>query len=147
MGFHAAAMIGLAEFVERLCRVAADRSPRAFPRNPRDREILMQSLVMRLDSGRGYSEAQINACIASWKREIAPAIETDHVSLRRTLVDYGRLERSADGSIYRVGFPARMVAFDLDIWDLDLRATIAAYREQERNRRRPPGTGDPAPGG
>jgi len=139
-------MIGLDEFVERLCRVAADRSPRAFPRNPRDREILMQSIVMRLDSGRSYSEAQINACIERWKREIAPAIETDHVSLRRTLVDYGRLERSADGSAYRVGFPPRMVAFDLEIWELDLRATISAWREQERSRRRPPGASRAAPG-
>jgi hypothetical protein len=130
-------MIGLDEFVERLCRVAADRAPRGFPRNPRDREILMQSFVMRLDSSRSYSEVEINAALEHWKREIAPAIETDHVTLRRTLVDYGRLERSADGSAYRVGFPARLVAFDLEIWELDLRATIAAYREQLRQRRRP----------
>ena len=84
-------MIGLDEFVERLCRVAADRAPRGFPRNPRDRDILMQSIVLRLDSGRTYSETEINECLEDWKREIAPAIETDHVTLRRTLVDYGRL--------------------------------------------------------
>jgi hypothetical protein len=136
-------VIGLEEFVERLCRVAADRAPRAFPRNPRDREILMQSFVMRLDSSRTYSEAEVNERLGQWKREIAPAIETDHVTLRRTLVDHGRLERTADGSAYRVGFPARMVAFDLEIYELDLRATIAAYREQLRQRRRP---GDPRAG-
>ena len=130
-------MIGLEEFVERLCRVAADRAPRGFPRNPRDREILMQSFAMRLDSGRTYTEAEINALLERWKREIAPAIETDHVTLRRILVDRGRLERTADGSAYRVGFPSRTVAFDLEIWDLDLPATIAAYRERLMRRRRP----------
>jgi hypothetical protein len=78
-----------------------------------------------------------------WKREIAPASETDHVTLRRILVDRGRLERSADGSAYRVGFPSRTVAFDLEIWELDLRATIAAYREQLGRRKRP----TPPPGG
>jgi hypothetical protein len=129
-------MIGLDEFVERLCRVAADRAPRGFPRNARDRDILMQSIAMRLDSDRTYTEAEINACLERWKAEIAPAIETDHVTLRRTLVDYGRLERAADGSAYRVGFPARLVAFDLEIWELDLRATVAAYRDQQRRRRR-----------
>ena len=129
-------MIGLDEFVERLCRVGADRAPRGFPRNPRDREILMQSFAMRLDSARTYSEAEINAALERWKREIAPAIETDHVALRRILVDRGRLERTADGSAYRVGFPSRTVAFDLGIWELDLRATIAAYRAQLESRRR-----------
>jgi hypothetical protein len=126
--------------VERLCRVAADRAPRGFPRNPRDREILMQSIAMRMDSARTYTEPEINAELARWKREIAPAIETDHVTLRRILVDRGRLERSADGSAYRVGFPSRTVAFDLEIWELDLRATVAAYREQRARRRpSPPG--------
>jgi hypothetical protein len=133
-------MIGLDEFVERLCRVAADRAPRGFPRNPRDRDILMQSIAMRLDSDRTYTEAEINACLERWKAEIAPAIETDHVTLRRTLVDYGRLERTADGSAYRVGFSSRLVAFDLAIWDLDLRATIAAYRAKLAERARSRGS-------
>jgi hypothetical protein len=133
-------VIGVEEFVERLCRVGADRAPRGFPRNPRDRQILMQSFCMGLDSSRTYSEPEINARIEQWKREIAPSIATDHVALRRTLVDHGRLERTADGRAYRVGFPSRTVAFALEIWDLDLRATIAAYRERLATRR----PGDPA---
>ena len=134
-------MIGLDEFLERFCRIAADRAPRGFPRNPRDREILMQSFAMRLDSGRTYSEAEINSALRRWKREIAPAIETDHVTLRRILVDRGRLERSADGSVYRLGFPSRTVAFDLEIWELDLRATVAAYRAQLEDKKRSRGHG------
>jgi hypothetical protein len=129
-------MITLEEFVERLCRLGGDRGPRPFPRARRDREILMQSIVMRLDSARSYSEAEINEALQAWQREVVPELETDHVTLRRLLVDHGRLERPSDGKVYRVGFPARIVAFDLEIYDVDLAATVAAYREHLRARRR-----------
>jgi len=129
-------MISPEVFVERLCSLGADRGPRRFPRNPRDRAILMKSIVMGLDSGRSYAEAEMNDALARWNREVAPAIETDHVSVRRLLVDHRHLERTADGSRYRVGFPARAVAFDLEVDDIDLRATVAAYLDhQERQRR------------
>jgi hypothetical protein len=65
------------------------------------------------------------------------------VTVRRILVDYGHLERTADGRKYRVGFPPRPVAFDLEIEDIDIRATIAAYRDYSARRRRDHGS-DPA---
>ncbi len=137
-------MIGVEEFVERLCRVGADRGPRNFPRKQRDRQILMKSLLMLLDSARTYSEPEINAAIQSWRAEVAPAIRTDHVTLRRVLIDHGLLERTADGRAYRVGFPPSPVAFDVEVDDIDVRATIAAYLEQarERKRRAAPGQAD-----
>jgi hypothetical protein len=131
------------EFTERLGRLGADRGPRAFPRRRRDREILMMSVLLLLDSSRSYTEPQINRVLRRWGREVAPAIETDHVTLRRILVDHGLLERTADGRAYRVGFPPRTVAFALEVYDLDPRATVAAWREAqdrrqaERRRRRP----------
>lgn len=131
-------MISAEEFVERLCRVGADRRPRGFPRALRDREILMQSIVLGLDSSRDYTEREIDAALRDWKRDVAPAIETDHVTIRRLLVDWGRLERTPDGARYRVGFPPRGVAFDLEVYDLDLRATVAAYLEWQRRRPRGP---------
>lgn len=133
-------MITLEEFVERLCRLGADRGPRRFPRRPRDRDILMRSIVMLLDAGRIYTEPEINASLESWRRDVAPAIETDHVTLRRLLVDHGHLERTVDGRAYRVGFPTRTVAFDLGIYEIDVRATVAAYREHLRSRRRARGS-------
>ena len=69
---------------------------------------------------------------------VAPAIDTDHVTLRRTLVDLGHLERTPDGRVYRVGFPAKAIAFDLEIDDIDLRATVAAFIDDARRRRRRP---------
>ena len=62
-------MISPEEFVERLCRVGADRGPRRFPRKPRDREILMKSFLMGLHGDRIYTEDDINALLERWKRE------------------------------------------------------------------------------
>ena len=131
-------MIGLDEFVLRICKLGADRGPRPFPRKRRDREILLKSVVLDLDGAREYREREINERMIAWSREVAPAIEVDHVTLRRLLVDHGLLERTADGSRYRVGFPPGMVAFDTDIFDLDLRATVAAYRAEATRRKRRP---------
>ena len=128
-------MITSEEFVERLCRLGADRGPRRFPRGGRDREILMKSIMLLVPSDRTYEEGEINALLQGWNREVAPAIDSDHVTLRRLLVDYGHLERTADGSRYRVGFPGRPVAFALEVDDVDVRATIAAYREYAEQRR------------
>ena len=137
-------MISAEEFVERLCLVAADKAPRRFPRKRQDREILMKSITMTLDGARAYTEAEMNRVLLGWKRDVGPAIETDHVTLRRLLVDYGHLERSADGRAYRVGYPARPTAFGLEVEDVDVRATIAAYREHSERRRR---RGRPDPSG
>lgn len=131
-------MISIDEFVERLCRLCADSGPRGFPRRRRDRQILMKSIKMQLDSSRTYTEAEINALLRAWNREIAPAIETDHVTLRRLLVDYGHLDRTPDGRVYRVGFPPGPVAFELEVDEVDLKGTIAAYLDHTRSRRRSP---------
>ncbi len=127
-------MISLEEFVERVVKLGADRGPRGFPRGVRDREILMKSIVLDLDEQATYSERQVNDQLKRWKHDVAPAIETDHVTLRRWLVDYGHLERTRDGSCYRVGFPPKAVAFDLGIYEVDLRATVAAYREEQARK-------------
>lgn len=134
-------MISAEEFVERLCRLGADRGPRGFPRKRRDRQILMKSIRMQMDSLREYTEPEINALLQTWNREVAPAIECDHVTIRRLMVDAGQLERTADGGRYRVGYPTQTVAFDLEVEDLDLAATVTAFRAEARRRKRPPGTG------
>jgi len=129
--------ISVEEFVERLCRLGADRGPRRFPRKRRDRDILIKSIAMGLDSARSYTEPEINELLNDWKRDVAPAIDTDHVSIRRLLVDYGKLERTPDGGHYRVGFPLTDPLFDLEVDEIDLAATVAAYVDHQRRRERP----------
>jgi hypothetical protein len=131
-------MITVDEFVERLCRLGADRGPRRFPRRTRDREILMKSIRMGIDHTRDYREREINDLLCDWCRAVAPAIDVDHVTLRRLLVDYGHLERTADGRFYRLGFPARPTVFELEVDSVDPRATIAAFRERAGSRGGPP---------
>ena len=89
----------------------------------------MKSILLTLDSSRTYTEPEINECIRAWNARVAPAIETDHVTLRRLLVDHGHLERRADGGTYQVGFPPSPLAFHLEVDDLDVVSTVAAYRE------------------
>lgn len=127
-------MISVEEFVERLCRLGADRGPRRFPRKRRDRDILVKSIAMRLDSARTYTEPEINELLNGWKRDVAPAIETDHVSIRRLLVDCGKLERTPDGGHYRLGLPVGDPLFDLEVDEIDLTATVAAYLDHQRRR-------------
>ena len=86
---------------------------------------------MLLDSERTYSESEINDLLQEWSRDVAPAIQVDHVTLRRHLVDYGHLERTADGARDRIGYSHEAVAFDLDVEDVDVRATIAAFRNRD----------------
>ena len=128
-------MISVEEFLERLCRMCGER-PRPLPRRRQDREILFKSILMQLDSSRTYTEPEVNEILQAWNEQVAPAIETDHVTLRRMLVDQGQLERTANGDSYRVGFPTRPPAFDLEIDDLDLPPTIAAYRTAFTHRRK-----------
>ena len=76
-------MISIDLFVERVCRIGADRGPRRFPRRQRDRQIMMKSIKMLLDSSRTYSEPEINEILKAWKNDIAPAIDTDHVTFKQ----------------------------------------------------------------
>lgn len=128
-------MISVEEFVERVCLIGAARGPRRFPRKQRDRWIMMKSLRMYFDSRERYSEPEVNEHIGRWKREVAPEVETDHVTIRRLLVDYGHLERRADGGEYLVGFPPASVAFDLEVDEIDLAATVATFRSHQSARR------------
>jgi len=124
--------------VERLCLIGSDRQARRFPRKWRDQEILFRSILQLIPSDRVYSEPEINELLQAWNRDVAPAITTDHVTLRRLLVDHGHLQRTADGASYRVGFPPRPLAFDLEVYDVDVRATTAAYRAQRAARAKRP---------
>jgi hypothetical protein len=127
-------MVSVEKFLERLCRLGGER-PRPFPRKRRDREILVKTILMRLDSSRTYTESEINDLLELWNREVAPAIQTDYATVRRLLVDWGHLERTADGRSYCVGFPVDAVAFELEIDQIDLAATIAAHRARPPKKR------------
>jgi len=127
-------LIGIEEFAERLLRLGADWRTRPWPRKQRDRHILMKSIALTLDSQQEYTEPEVNQLLRDWNATIAPAIQCDYVTIRRMLVDYGILERTRDGSRYRLGFPPAPLVFALEVDELDQRATVAAYREANPRR-------------
>lgn len=65
-----------------------------FPRKEKKKLIILQYVSEKFDTDRKYSETEIN--------EIIGGIIDDYVSLRRSLIDYGFMERNNDGSEYWV---------------------------------------------
>jgi hypothetical protein len=82
-------------------------------------KLAMWVLWTRFDARRVYSEKQVNAVL------MAANTFSDHVTLRRELVDHHLLARKSDCSEYRK-VPARP--------DAEARALLAAWRERQRTR-------------
>lgn len=125
-----------AEFRKRLpilCRQNAG----FFPRKPRDQHILFKSLCLTLEPGRPYSETDLNLALETWLQTIGTAVEIDHVTLRRYLVDAGYIERDAAGSSYHLVSGDPDVAFEAAIAALDQPALLAeaeARREAAKRK-------------
>ncbi len=66
-----------------------------FPSKEKKKIILLQEIVKNFKRGVSYSEPEVNRLL---KRIYAE----DHVSLRRALIEYGFMDRSPDGRVYRV---------------------------------------------
>lgn len=64
-----------------------------LPTREKRRLILLRQIIARFDPDRAYSEKEVNA--------ILEKVYSDHVTIRRLLIDYGFLTRRVDGSEYR----------------------------------------------
>jgi hypothetical protein len=73
-------------------RASAAAGPVEFPRKAQKREEALQAVAKRFRPGRRYTEAEVN--------EMLGEVYTDHVLVRRLLIEQGTLEREADGSAY-----------------------------------------------
>lgn len=65
-----------------------------FPTKEKKRVAILRHLMKSFEADRTYSEAEVNA--------VLKPIYHDYVLLRRNLIDYGFLDRTADGSSYWV---------------------------------------------
>lgn len=95
------------EFRSRLVKLCLSSGGYGLPRRVRDRWIVLKSATLGFGGDRTYSEREVNASLAAWLRDVGPAVESDHVSLRRALVDDAFLERAPGGEWYRLGPKAR----------------------------------------
>ena len=99
-------MLTVEQFEERMAELCLRSGVAGLPRKPRDRHILLKSVVLTLDHEREYTEREIRDKLAYWLVDIYTSAELDHVTLRRLLVDTGYLARTSDGSSYKVADPA-----------------------------------------
>lgn len=70
----------------------------ALPAQASRRQMLLEHIVQSFEPGRTYHEAEVNAILRVWTEGGA----SDHVTLRRYLVDAGLLSRE-DNSYWRTG--------------------------------------------
>ncbi|MFJ8413539.1 DUF2087 domain-containing protein [Bacillus paramycoides] len=65
-----------------------------FPKKQKRKLIILRHLVRKFDSNKKYTEKEVNAVLEN--------VYPDFVTLRRYLIEYGFIDRTADGSQYWV---------------------------------------------
>lgn len=111
-------------------------SARELPRKRLPFHILLVSTIARLEPGRAYSEAEINAELQRWVLEFGQSFGLDHGSLRRYLVDEGYLGRDPAGTTYSVLPEGGAFTYEAAICDFDLSALVAEARLEREARKR-----------
>ncbi len=121
-----------------------------------DRQLALAVAAAALPLGEGFAEAQVNARLRRSLAEECAFLATDHVELRRWLVDTGWWRRDGFGRCYQrvavaeLGDSQRPLAEA--VGGLDLPAWVAGARdarkaERERRRQAHAAAGGRAPGG
>lgn len=68
----------------------------AFPAKRKMKAYCLFYLAGKFEAGREYTEREVNELLLDWHTFADPA------TLRRELYDYGFLDRSRDGKVYRL---------------------------------------------
>jgi hypothetical protein len=129
------AKISVVEFKDRLGVLCQKGGGRGFPRKSRDQHILFKSIALTLETYRDYTEKDLNECLAKWLDEVGQAVELDHVTLRRYLVDAGYLIRDTAGRSYRVEIEQTRGLFEAEVEEINPAAVVEeAYRRTEERK-------------
>ena len=72
-----------------------DKRLKAFPARRKMKIYALIYLTEKFEAGKEYSEKEVNALLNQWHTFSDPA------TLRREMFDYGFLNRSRDGRVYR----------------------------------------------
>ena len=106
-----------------------------------DRAATLAFAAIHFVPGSGYDEKGVNAVLRDWLAEAGLMLRSDHVEIRRWLVDTGWLERDGFGRRYALAptAPARAAALLGDrsaaSWTASLRRTRADEQERRAERR------------
>ena len=128
--------ISVDEFENRLEAQCLSRGGRGLPRKHRDKHVLYKSIILTIEPDRDYPEKELNAAIKKWLTDVGQAVEIDHVSLRRHLVDEGYLSRDRAGTAYRIHIEHMADLFEPATNMIDPVAVIEeALKRKEQKRR------------
>ena len=130
------------EFCKRLAQLCLSGVSHDLPRKSRDRAIVLKAIILRLEAGRVYSEADLKSALLAWSGEVGNDLQVDHAALRRNLIDEKYLSRSADGRSYELISNANAALFAGDVSIVDPAATVndaivEASAKREAHRRQP----------
>lgn len=95
-------IISTTEFEARLPYLCVTRQGGGLPRKRRDLHIVLRSVALLLERSVSYTETSFDDALIRWLQEVGYNFRLDHVTLRRTLVDYAYVLRDPAGTRYRV---------------------------------------------
>jgi len=98
--------------------------------------VITAAATLAFETGRDYSEREVNALLGEWLAGPGAMLATDHVELRRTLVDCRLLRRDDYGRRYGRGAVPHAWQAALDaLAVVDLAAEARAIRAADAQRR------------
>jgi len=107
-----------------------------------DFAVVLAAAAQGFAPGRAYSEREVNEILRGFLAAPGAMLATDHVELRRWLIDFHLLERDGFGRVYTTGMPApefavaaaQLVGVDLAALAGEARAREAAARAERKQR-------------
>jgi hypothetical protein len=110
--------------------------------NARDFAIVLAAAAQAFQPGRVFTEREVNDLLRGFLAEAGAMLATDHVDLRRWLVDSRLVERDGFGRAYSAGTPGpefaaaatQLSGVDLAALARAARAEDAALRTQRKER-------------
>lgn len=123
------------EFKQILAKQCLSSGGAGLPRKDRDKQVVYKSILMTIDTARTYSEKELNEALKKWLADVGRNIETDHVNLRRTLIDERYLTRDPAGTEYQVNTDIIADLFEPDVDSIDPVAVIEEAIKLKEERR------------
>ncbi len=115
------------QFTDRF--VSLSLAGRELPKKHLDRHILLISSILKIETGRRYSEKEINEELQIWIIHFGRSFGLDHVTLRRCLIDEKYLRRDPTGGTYELAADGLPYTFDESIRELDLEKLVSEAKQ------------------
>ncbi len=102
----------------------------------RDFDLVLAAAATAFPPERSYTEREVNERLRTFLAGAGAMLATDHVELRRWLVDFRVLERDGYGRAYARARPGdEIAAFARELAEVDLDALAHTAREADAARR------------